>query len=110
MPRISVPLEIVRAAFGLAELLLPGQVAKHLLGHAADPGERVFIRILGARHLAQAALLVGTENRAAHRVGAAVDLLHAATVLVVALTDRRRKVAGTVNAAIAVVFAGGELR
>ncbi|GAA4266635.1 hypothetical protein [Frondihabitans peucedani] len=104
------PLEILRAAFGLAELLFPDQVAEHILGHPADPRERVFIRILGGRHLTQAAILLILSRRTAHRLGGVVDLIHAGTMVAVAVTDPRRKVAGTVNATVAVVFAAGELR
>lgn len=106
----TVPLELLRALFGMTELLLPDQVAEHLLGHPADPRERAFIRILGGRHLVQAVLLLLVTGKTAHRLGGAVDLTHAATMIAVAVKDPRRKVAGTVNAVIATVFAAGELR
>ncbi len=106
----ATPLELVRAAFGLTELLAPEKVAEHLLGHPADPHERVFIRILGGRHLVQALLLLAFRGRTAHRLGATVDFIHAATMVGVAATDPRRKVAASTNAAVAVVFAAGELR
>lgn len=106
----AIPLELVRAAFGLTELLLPDQVAEHILGHPADHRERVFIRILGGRHLVQALVLLAFRGRTAHGVGASVDLIHAATMIGVAAIDPRRKVAATVNSAIATVFAAGELR
>ena len=105
-PRV---LEVVRAAFGLSELLLPNIVAEHILGHRADPRERVFIRILGARHLIQAAVLFPVTGVAGHRLGALVDAIHATTMLVVAVKDPQRKVAATVNATAAAIFAAGEL-
>ncbi|AMM22647.1 hypothetical protein AX769_21150 (plasmid) [Frondihabitans sp. PAMC 28766] len=106
----ATTLEVVRAPLGLTELLLPNQVAEHLLGHPADARERIFIRILGARHLLQAVILLMAKDRIAHRIGAVVDVIHAGTMVAVAATDPRRKTSATVNAAIAVVFAGGETR
>jgi hypothetical protein len=70
------PLEAVRAVYGMCELLAPDFVSARLLGEAPDGRGRVVIRILGARHLAQA-LLTARAGRTAHRLGGGVDALHA---------------------------------
>ncbi|MBT1003795.1 hypothetical protein KIH31_14415 [Paenarthrobacter sp. DKR-5] len=101
------PLEFLRAGYGAGELLAPDAVEGRLLGHAADHRSKVVIRILGARHLVQAALTSG-RGPAAHRVGGTVDLIHAVTMLALAAADRRRRRAATVNAVLALVFSAAE--
>ncbi len=102
-------LEIVRALYGMLELRSPEVVAGAALGKEPDERLRVTIRILGARHIAQALLTVITRGRL-HRAGGVVDLLHASTMLGLAVVDRRRRRAALTSAAIATLFAAGELR
>jgi hypothetical protein len=101
------PLEVVRAAYGMCELLAPDFVSGRLLGEAPEGRVRAVIRILGARHLVQA-LLTARAGRTAHRVGGTVDAVHAATMVVLAALDDRHRRSASVNAALAVVFAAGE--
>lgn len=103
------PLEALRAAYGATELIVPGAVEHVLLGHAPDERARKVIRILGARHLVQA-LVTARGGRTLHRLGGSVDVIHALTMAALAGADPRRRRAATVNAAIALVFAAGELR
>lgn len=102
-------LEIVRALYGVLELRSPDVVAGTALGKEPDQRLRVTIRILGARHIAQALLTVLSRGRL-HRAGGVVDLIHASTMLGLAAVDRRRRRAAVTNAAIAILFAAGELR
>ncbi|GAA2047852.1 hypothetical protein [Leifsonia soli] len=102
-------LEILRALYGLLELAAPNAVSGAILGSRPDKRLRVVLRILGARHLVQAALAM-RRPRAAHPIGGVVDLLHSATMLTLALLDHRRRRAATLNAAVAALFAAGELR
>lgn len=102
-------LEVVRGLYGLLELCSPDTVSGMALGKKPDKRLRVTIRILGARHIAQAALTVATRGRI-HGAGGAVDLIHAASMLGLAAVDERRRRAAVVNAAIATLFAAGELR
>jgi hypothetical protein len=101
------PLELVRAAYGMCELLAPDYVSGRLLGEVPDGRTRVVIRILGARHLVQAVLTV-RAGRAAHLVGGSVDTVHAASMVVLAALDSRYRKSAGVNAALALVFAAGE--
>ena len=50
------PLEVIRAAYGALELLAPGAAERVLVGRAPDARARTFIRVLGGRHLLQAAV------------------------------------------------------
>lgn len=102
------PLEVVRAAYGLCELLAPDFLSGRLLGDAPDGKVRLVIRILGARHLVQA-LLTARSGRTAHRVGGSVDALHAASMVALAARNDRYRKSAAVNAALALVFAAGEL-
>ncbi|OOP64871.1 hypothetical protein BMF89_01670 [Arthrobacter sp. SRS-W-1-2016] len=101
------PLEVVRAAYGLCELLAPDFLSGRLLGEAPDGGARLVIRILGARHIAQA-LLTARAGRTAHRIGGSVDAAHAASMVLLAALDGRYRTPATANAVIALVFAAGE--
>jgi hypothetical protein len=102
-------LEVLRAGYGLCELLSPDFVAGRLMGTAPDRRARAAIRILGARHLLQAAL-TARGGRTAHRIGGTVDAAHAATMIVLAALDEKRRSTAAVNAAIALVFSAGEFR
>lgn len=100
-------LEAMRASYGLAQLLAPNAVARRLTCRDADGRERTVTRILGARHLAQAAVLANASPRA-HRLGAAVDALHAASMVGLALVDRSRRRQAWTSAATASAFAAAE--
>ncbi|WP_285247685.1 MULTISPECIES: hypothetical protein [unclassified Pseudarthrobacter] len=105
------PLEVVRAGFGSAELLAPGAAECSLIARGPDAHARTFIRVLGARHLVQAtATTIFGGGAPLHWISAAVDALHALTMLGQAAVDRRRRHAAVANAAIALAFAAGELR
>ena len=63
------PTEVVRAAYGLVELVAPAAPAGRVLGVRRDRAERAVARLLGARHLTQAVLttLVRQPARTAGR-------------------------------------------
>ncbi|SDK43276.1 hypothetical protein [Arthrobacter sp. ok362] len=103
------PLEVVRAAYGMSELLAPDFVSGRLLGEAPDGRARAVIRVLGARHLLQA-VLTARAGRTAHRVGGSVDAVHAASMIVLAALDGRHRRSAAANAALALVFAAGEFK
>lgn len=103
-PRLTAPvvLEAGRAAYGLVGLVAPGRLATLELGRAPGRGATTVARILGARHLAQGLAVLATGGADAHRVGAAVDALHAASMVpwsAAARTDRRYYVTSGVVAA-----------
>ena len=104
-------LEACRATYGMVELLAPGAAEFFLIGSVPDVHTRTVVRVLGARHLLQAAATTAFGGGAAlHQISAGVDSLHALTMLVLAAVDRRRRHPAVANAAIALAFAAGELR
>jgi hypothetical protein len=98
------PLALVRAAYGGALLLAPGTMLGLAHARRVDDPARVVAAVLGARHLAQAALL-GTHGRTLRRVGVAVDLIHSGTALAFGAVDSRRRHIAWVNAAAAALLA-----
>jgi hypothetical protein len=101
------PLELVRAAYGACELLAPDFLSGRLLGSTPDRRARTVIRILGARHVIQA-VLTARAGRTAHHLGGSVDAAHAASMVLLAVVDRRYRTPATANALLALVFAAGE--
>ncbi|WP_416904334.1 hypothetical protein [Micromonospora echinospora] len=63
------------------------------------------LRVLGARHLAQAAVTVHRPTPGTLGAGAAVDGIHAFTALALAAVDRRQRRAALADAAIAAAWA-----
>ncbi len=100
---------MLRAAYGVTELLAPGSLERLLVGTVADDRARVVIRILGARHLLQA-MVTARGGPTLRRLGGGVDTLHALSMAALAATDPKRRRAAAVNAAIALAFAAGEWR
>jgi hypothetical protein len=100
----------VRACYGGVLLLAPGPVIRLGTGRPASARARHVARILGVRHLAQAALTAGAPPGAARLgVGAGVDLAHAASMVALALADRGVARVTLADATIATLFAGGSL-
>ncbi|KQU68930.1 hypothetical protein ASD62_02810 [Phycicoccus sp. Root563] len=98
--------DAVRLGYGFLLLTRPERVARVLTGGGLDRRARVTARILGGRHIAQA-LLVARDGRAAvRRVGRAVDLLHAASMLLLAAWAPDRTRTAMADAAVATLFAG----
>jgi hypothetical protein len=98
-----IAVELVRGAWGACELLMPARLAKLTLARAGDSRERLVVRILGGRHVAQAALTARAEP-VVHMLGGAVDLTHSASMVLLALVDRRRRRAAATSAAVALAF------
>ncbi len=78
----------VRACYGTALLLAPGPVIRRCTGCPADSRVRLTARVLGARHLVQAALTARSADGAGLAASAAVDLVHAASMAGLAATSR----------------------
>ena len=99
------PLAAVRGAFGLTLMVAPGATARRASGGARiDEPTLLVARVLGARHVLQAAL-VGRRTGALARLGVAIDLVHAATALALGATDSRHRRLAFTNAGAAAVFA-----
>jgi hypothetical protein len=96
----------VRAVYGVALVAAPGPLLR-LAGGGAPPGRAALVtaRVLGARHLAQAAASALWPSPAVLTAGLATDLTHASSLLVLAdLRPRYRRLAGT-DALVASAFA-----
>jgi hypothetical protein len=82
-------LQVVRAGYGAALLLLPGPVIRLCTGRPAGHRTRNVARVLGARHLVQAAVTAGSGPSAESLgIGAAIDITHAASMAGLAAADR----------------------
>jgi hypothetical protein len=103
-------LPATRACYGGLLLLAPGPVIRLGTGGPASPRAQNVTRVLGVRHLVQAALTAGAPPGTARLgIGAAVDLAHAASMIGLALLDRTVRRATLVDAAIETLLAGAGL-
>ena len=95
----------LHVCLGVPLLIAPGRVVAALPHQRIDRSVRVFARILGARHLAEAAVLTARHTHDWILAGAAVDTTHAVTMLLLAwLRPAQRKLA-LGNAAAATLLA-----
>ncbi len=97
-----------RAAYGLARLCWPGQatrLAQGAHGAPADGRVQVVARVLGGRHLTQAAATAARPSPGMLALGAGTDLAHAASMLALAAAGRRGHRAALADAAVATAFA-----
>ncbi len=99
-------LQVVRAGYGAGLLLLPGPVIRLSTGRPAGHRTRNVARLLGARHLVQAALTAGSGPSAESLgIGAAIDITHAASMAGLAMADRRVRRVTLTDALIETAFA-----
>jgi hypothetical protein len=85
-------LQVARAGYGGALLIAPGPVIRAAAGGPDGPRVRAVARVLGARHLLQAALTTAAGwSPESLWIGAAVDLLHAASMGALAADRRVRR-------------------
>ena len=96
--------ELVRAGWGLALLAAPDRVVAGMGVAQPDARARVVARVLGARHLAQAAVTLARPTARCLQLGGMVDLAHAATGLALAVADSRYRRPALTDAAIATGF------
>lgn len=101
-------LTAARAGFGGVCLAAPDAVPG--LSHPLDTRMRWFLRILGGRQLIQAWFVGAAPTAARHRIGGGIDIVHAATMVMWATTDRRHRRPALANAAVALAFACAEVR
>jgi hypothetical protein len=94
----------VRGAWGAVLLLAPGRVGR--VWHAPDSWQgRAVLRVLGARHLAQAAVTRSDPSGTVAGLGIAVDVAHALSAVAYAASARHRRRAGLASALGATAFA-----
>jgi hypothetical protein len=98
-------LQTVRAGYGAALLIAPGPVIRVVTGCPVGPRARAVARLLGARHLLQAALTAAVASSGESLgIGAAIDLAHAASMAGLAMVDRRVRRLTLSDALIATTF------
>jgi hypothetical protein len=97
-------IRLLRAAYGAALLAVPGRIVRAYGGEPSDGPTMVAARVLGARHLLQAAL-TGDDPGPVRRVGGAVvDALHAASMFALAKVDAGRRRPALVDGSVAAAF------
>jgi hypothetical protein len=104
--RLSVAgvLTMARLALGLLHLLLPGALARPLLGRDLSTGERRTVRLLGIRQIGQATVTGISPSAARIALGLEIDAAHATSLIGVALLDRNRRRIALVGASMAGAF------
>jgi len=101
-------IDLARAAVGIVDLVAAPAMAAVELGHPADHVSVVAFRLLGARQIVQALITRATGGPRARRYAASVDVLHAASMALLALIDPGRRRGALVQCAIASTFAAAE--
>jgi hypothetical protein len=77
-------LQVVRAAYGAALVLAPGPAIRVATGHLPSRRACRVARVLGTRHLIQAALTAAAPEPAVLAVGGQLDVVHTASMLLLA--------------------------
>ncbi|OBH04154.1 MULTISPECIES: hypothetical protein [unclassified Mycobacterium] len=94
-----------RIVYGLALLAAPTPLLRLASGKTATTRERAVTRVLGARLLTQAAVTDIRPDAVSVALGAEVDFVHAATMLLWAAVDRGSRRLTLLSAATAGLFA-----
>jgi hypothetical protein len=95
----------VRLLWGTALLVAPEAVLSHLPHQRIDRPARTFARLLGTRHLLQAAITTRYPTPGTILAGAAIDATHAATMAILAAIRPDRRDLALTNAATATALA-----
>ena len=103
-------MRLLRSGMGAVYLLAPGRIP-NLLTARVDDRTRIVVRILGVRYLAQAFLVSSSPRRRyALAVGVAVDVIHAISMVGLAVADSRRRRLAMADAGAATAFAAAGWR
>lgn len=97
------------ALWGAALVCCPGPLLSAVAGRPAGRPEKRILRVLGIRHVIQAAVSAAVPSAWVLRAGAGVDALHAATCVGLAVADPRWRRAATVSGVSATAFAAAGL-
>lgn len=100
---------LARAAVGGVLLTFPRAITGALI-RDPDQGDRVLLRLLGARHLVQAVVCAARPTPVVLTTGAVTDLLHGGSALAYAALRPDRRRAALLSAAVAFTFAAEGLR
>ncbi|MCW2936348.1 MAG: hypothetical protein JWM19_7310 [Actinomycetia bacterium] len=101
--RLAVPL--ARAGYGAALLCAPGPMIRLCTGQTPSRRANSVARVLGIRHLAQAAITAWAPGPDMATAGPVIDLLHAASMLALAAAGRPLRRAELADALVAATLA-----
>ena len=96
---------LTRAAYGAVLVCAPGAVIGLCTGQQASRRTRAVARVLGSRHLVQAAVTARAPSALVLRAGAQVDLAHAASMLALGAVGRPLRHAPLADGLVAAIFA-----
>ena len=96
---------LARVVYGLLLVIAPKRLLHKVSGQRTTTRERALTRVLGARLLLQAAVTDVRPDAVSVALGAETDLVHAASMLVWAVVDRRSRRLTLMSAVLAGVFA-----
>jgi hypothetical protein len=99
-----IGLRVIRLAAGAAELLLPEQLVTPVVGRKPDEEELVMCQILGARSIVQA-LFPQSAPAGRFATGPTLDVLHALSMVGLAVVSERYRRMAIANAAEAFAIA-----
>ena len=101
--RLAVPL--ARAGYGAALLCAPGPMIRLCTGQIPSRRASQVARVLGIRHLAQAAIMAWAPGPEMVTAAVAIDLLHAASMLAFAASYKSLRRAELADAVVAATLA-----
>jgi hypothetical protein len=102
-------LQLTRASYGVALVMAPGPVIRLATGSLPRRRARRIAQLLGARHLVQAALTAVTPRPAVFALGAEVDAAHAASMVMLAASDKAWRRTALTDALAESLFAAAGL-
>lgn len=102
-------IDTIRVGLGVLDFVAAPRLMRLQLRAAPDRLSTAALRVLGVRQVVQGALTAMVGSRSARRVGAAVDGLHCASMLLLALVDPPRRRAALVQASVAALLGSAEL-
>lgn len=103
-------LTAIRTAWGAALLIAPGLILRRLPAQRHAGLVRAIARLLGLRHLVQAAIVARRPTRGRILAGAAVDAAHATSMLALAALQPEHRVLALGEAGEASAFAAAGIR
>jgi hypothetical protein len=98
-------LQLARVGYGTALALAPSAAIFLAPGRQPDRRARRVARLLGARHLAQATLTAFAPLPGVFAAGADVDVLHAASMVMLAAVDRTARRTALTDAVVEAALA-----
>jgi hypothetical protein len=97
-------LQLTRTSYGVALVLAPGATIRLATGRLPGRQARRVARLLGARHLIQAALTAVVPQPAVFMMGAQIDTIHSASMLALAAFCRSGCRAALTDALVEAAF------